>query len=127
MQPCFNIDVEPAFGLITITLSGFFYPDDAARYVSALRAAQARLQTRPNEHVTLVDMREVKIQLQDSVTLFRGTMTDPTYRSRRLALVTAGGLTKLQIQRAAEGRGASFFTSIAEASAWLLQSDPQAA
>lgn len=127
MQPCFNIDVEPVIGLITITLSGFFYPDDAARYVTALKAAQARLQTRPNEHLTLVDMRGVNIQPQDSVTLFRETMTDPTSRSRRLALVTAGSLAKLQIQRAAEGRGASFFTSISEARKWLLDDAREAA
>ncbi len=121
MQARFNIDVEPWVGLITITLSGFFYPEDAARYVAARNSAQTKLRTQPNEHVTLVDLRNVRIQLQDSVTLFRQTMTDPAARSRRLALVTAGGLSKLQVQRAAAGRGASFFTCFDEARRWLLE------
>ncbi|WP_156348101.1 hypothetical protein [Sphingomonas sp. Leaf231] len=115
-----SFDVEPARDLVRITLTGFFTPDDVARFVAARDAAHAQLRCAPNAHATLVDMRAMQIQSQATVEAFQRVLGDPRMASRRLAFVVARSLARLQIKRAAAEREASFFTAIEDAEAWVL-------
>ncbi|KQN89780.1 hypothetical protein ASE95_16485 [Sphingomonas sp. Leaf231] len=120
MTPRMSFDVEPARDLVRITLTGFFTPDDVARFVAARDAAHAQLRCAPNAHATLVDMRAMQIQSQATVEAFQRVLGDPRMASRRLAFVVARSLARLQIKRAAAEREASFFTAIEDAEAWVL-------
>lgn len=120
MMPRMSIDVEPQRDLVRITLAGFFAPADVARFVAERDAAHQRLRCGPNQHLTLVDIRAMRIQSQDSVAAFQQVLGDPRMVSRRLAFVVARSLARLQIRRAAAEREAAYFTAIEDAEAWLL-------
>ena len=120
MSATFTIDVDPARDLVRISMAGLFDEDDIARFLEARRQAHARLVCPPNCHVTLNDLREMKIQPQESVAQFRAMLSDPAYRSRRLAFVTAPTLAKMQLLRAIGGRNARCFDDTEAAEAWLF-------
>ena len=115
-----SFDVEPERDLVRITLAGFFTPDDVARFVAARDAAHRQLRCAPNAHATLVDMRAMQIQSQETVTAFQQVLGDPRTVSRRLAFVVARSLSRLQIKRAAAERSAAYFTTMEEAESWVL-------
>lgn len=121
MTPRMSLDVEPARDLVRITLAGFFAPGDIARFVAARDAAHRELRCAPNQHLTLVDIRAMHIQAQDSVDGFRAVLANPDTVSRRIAFVVARSLARLQIKRAASGRDAAYFTTIEDAEAWLFE------
>lgn len=119
MTPQMSFDVEPQRDLVRITLAGFFTPDDVARFVAGRDAAHRQLRCAANAHNTLVDMRAMEIQAQETVAAFQQVLADPRTRSRRLAFVVARSLARMQIRRAADARDAAYFTTIEEAEAWL--------
>jgi hypothetical protein len=65
----------------------------------------------------------MKIQSQDSVESFKHVLNNPKFASRRLAIVVAQSLARMQIKRAASEREAQYFDSIEGAEAWLLAPD----
>lgn len=120
MTPEMSFEVDADRALMRITLSGFFAPSDVDRFVAERNAAFRQLRSAPNQHLTLVDIRTMAIQSQDSVEAFQRVLSDPRTVSRRLAFVVAKSLARLQIHRAAADREAGYFTTVAEAEAWLL-------
>jgi len=62
----------------------------------------------------------MKIQTQDVVAEFRLMLSDPAYRSRRLAFVAAPTLARGQLLRALQDREARCFETIEAAEAWLF-------
>jgi hypothetical protein len=121
MQPRFAIAVDTTASVIRITMSGFFEQADIDAFVGARNAAYRDLHCRPHQHRTLVDIRGMKIQSQRSVEAFAKVLADPSYASGKLVFVVEASLARMQIERAAAGRGAGFFLSVEAAEAWLLQ------
>ncbi|WP_404335371.1 hypothetical protein AB2M62_15985 [Sphingomonas sp. MMS12-HWE2-04] len=119
MSAHYTIDVEPSRDLIRIQLSGFFTEADFAGLLAARSAAHAQLNCRPNQHVTLTDVRDMKIQAQEMVEAFRAMIADPSYRAKRLAFVVSPTLARSQLVRAVGARDAHFFEDMGEAEAWL--------
>lgn len=121
MSSSFDIQVEPGCDLVTICLSGFFKPDDVTRFAQARDRAHLRLTCGPNQHLTLVDMRGMQIQSQDSVAAFGQVLRNPATASKRIAIVVTQSLARMQVQRAAEHRDIQYFADdVAAARAWLL-------
>lgn len=104
-------------------MSGFFTPEDIAAFVVERRRAHARLACGPNEHLTLNDLRRMKIQPRESVDSFGEMLAAPEFRSRRLAFVVAPTLAQMQLLRALAGRHARFFEDPVAAEAWLIGGD----
>lgn len=123
MEPDFSFDVDPDRSLVRIWLSGFFSPANVAEFVKERDRAHRRLKCGPNEHVTLVDIREMAIQPQDSVAAFQQMLSSPAAASRRLAFVITRSLARRQIKRAASSRHAAYFESAEEAESWLFGND----
>lgn len=123
MSAHFTFLVDPARDLIRIKLGGFFTPDSMRTFAAERRAAHKRLRCRPNQHLTLTDVREMAIQSQEVVAQFGAVIADPTYRARRLGFIAASTLTRMQLQRAISGRHAQVFTDPAEAETWVF-ADP---
>lgn len=109
MQPNFSIKVELDRNLVRIWLGGFFGPDDVTEFVKARDRAHQQLRCGANEHITLVDIRDMAIQPQETVAAFRQALSNPAMASRRLAFVTARSLSQMQIKRAASSRDAAYF------------------
>ncbi|RYD58851.1 MAG: hypothetical protein EOP60_02795 [Sphingomonadales bacterium] len=127
MSAEFSIEADPSRDLIRIRMAGFFTQADMLAFIEARRVAHAELRCRQNRHVTLNDVRDMKIQSQEMVDAFRGLLSDPIYRSRRLAFVVGPTLTRTQLARAISHREARCFDDCWTAEAWLLASDAQAA
>lgn len=127
MEAAFSIDVDASNSLVRIVMSGFFAMEDIVRFVAARDRAHDQLTCGPNGHVTLVDIRGMKIQSQDSVESFKHVLNNPKFASRRLAVVVAQSLARMQVKRAAGDRDARYFDSIEGAEAWLLVADSTAA
>lgn len=108
-------------------MAGFFTQDDILAFLAARRDAHAKLRCRANRHVTLNDVRDMKIQSQEMVDAFRAVLADPLYRSRRLAFVVGPTLARTQLMRALEARNARCFEDVWTAEAWLQLDSAEAA
>lgn len=120
MSAFFSIEVDVARDLVRIQMAGFFSREDVTTFIRARAAEHAKLRCGPNRHLTLNDIREMKIQPREAVDAFQEMMADPACHSRRLAFVTAPTLARAQLVRALAGRQARLFQDPAEAEAWLL-------
>lgn len=127
MSADFTIDVEPDRDLVRIRMGGFFTSGDIDAFLAARAQAHATLSCGPNQHLTLNDLREMKIQAQESVEMFRAMLADPAYRSRRLAFVIGQTLARTQLQRALDRRTARCFDDPWAAEAWLFAGTDRAA
>ena len=123
MNKHFSFKVDPARDLVRITMSGLFTLDDIAAFAEARREAHAKLSCGPNQHVTLNDLRALKIQPQEVVAAFREMLAAPYYRSRRLAFVCGPTLARNQLMRALADRDARCFDDPVSAEAWLLRAE----
>lgn len=124
MSATFTVTCDPDRDLISISMTGFFTPPEITAFLAARRAAHAELTCGPNAHLTLNDVRGMKIQPQRAVRTFQDMLADPAFRSRRLAFVVAPTLARGQLARALAGRPeAALFEDPAEAEAWLLDAE----
>lgn len=123
MSANFSFDVDVRRNLVVITLGGFFSRPDVDAFLAAREVAHARLRCGPNEHVTLADVRAMRIQAQDIVAAWGDVLAGAVYRSRKLAFVQASSLARLQLKRAAALRDVRYFTSMAEAETWLFEEE----
>jgi hypothetical protein len=123
MSPIFSIHAEPERDLVRIAMAGLFAPEDIEAFYKARDLAHAQLTCRRNQHLTINDLREMKIQPQESVLEFQKMLGAPEYRSRRLAFVIGQTLARGQLQRALSGRGPDTrcFDTVALAEAWLFE------
>ncbi|MES2988454.1 MAG: hypothetical protein V4808_11155 [Pseudomonadota bacterium] len=119
MSAEFSVEAEPSRDLIRIRMAGFFTQADILAFLAARRDAHAKLRCPANQHITLNDVRDMKIQSQEMVDAFRAVLVDPLYRSRRLAFVVGPTLTRTQLTRAITGRDARCFDDVWAAEAWL--------
>lgn len=124
MSADFTIDVEPARDLVRIRMRGFFTPEHIAAFAAARAEAHRRLTCGPNQHLTINDLREMKIQSQEIVDAFRAMLSkSDAYRSRKLAFIVASTLARAQLGRTLGGRNARCFEDPADAEAWLFSAD----
>lgn len=127
MDAGYTINVDPARDLLEFTLTGFFAPEDVARFAADKKAAYARLTCPRNGHLTLVDVSDCKIQPQSVVDAFRQVLADPNHQARRLAFVTGSSLARMQVRRLAEHRALRYFEDRASARVWLFSAEAEAA
>ena len=123
MNAHFSVQADPARDLLRIELAGFFAPEDMANLYATYRDERARLVCGPNQHLTLADLREMKVQAQEIVAYFRALLANPADRARRIAVVTTPSLLRSQILRALNGRDAHLFDDPQTAEHWLLGAD----
>ena len=121
MAPRFTITADPALNLVTIVIGGFFAQPAIDAFERERDVAHRKLRCGPNQHLTLVDMREMMIQSQDAILGFQRVLNNPATQSKRIAIVTSKTLARMQVERAAERRDVQYFTGEpAEARKWLL-------
>ena len=124
MHPQFSVEVDRPRDLVRIVLTGLFTLEDMPYFLDARRQAHARLACAPGQHVTLTDLRSIKILSQEMVGAWCAHLTDPKTRVRRLAFLVAPTLVRGQLVRALAGRDqrdTRVFEDPAEAEAWLVE------
>ena len=128
MNDKFSIEADRAHGLVRIRMSGLFTLDDVRDFYETRRRVHAALGLPKNEHLTLNDVRDLKILPQQTLAAFCDMLADPDFHSRRLAFVVGPTLVRGQVVRALDGRtNARCFGEVEEAEAWLLAEPPAAA
>ncbi len=118
MDAKFNFITDARCNLIRVEMAGFFGEDDVQRFAAEYRSLLVHLNA-PG-HLTLVDIREMKIQPQSVVGAFSSLLASPDVRSRRLAFICSSSLARLQAQRLTDREGVKFFEDDVEAQRWLL-------
>ena len=129
MHPAFSFEVDGRRNLIRFVLTGLFTPDDVSAFLEERRKAHSKLTCASGQHVTLTDLRAIKILPQGSVDAWTAHLTDPQTRVRRLAFLVGPTLVRSQLMRALAGRDSRHtrcFTDQAKAEAWLLEEDDAA-
>lgn len=121
MAPRFTITADPALNLVTIVIGGFFAQPAIDAFERERDVAHRKLRCGPNQHLTLVDMREMMIQSQEAIAGFQRVLNNHATKSKRIAIVTSQTLARMQVERAAERRDVQYFSGEpAEAREWLL-------
>lgn len=122
MPPTFSFDVDTDRNLVRVVMAGFFLPEDVDRFLDARNLAHEQLRCGPNQHLTLVDIRDIKIQSQEAVAAFSRLFRDPCYFSRKIAIIVSQSLARTQVKRAAAGRDINYFTDdVRPAEQWLME------
>jgi len=106
---------------VRVTMGGFFRMGDVDAFARDLSLALADMNTKPNEHLMLCDLSQMKIQAQETVAAFGGLAGSAGLRSRRLAVVTGRSLVRTQAMRLTDRRRVSFFDNIEAAERWLFE------
>lgn len=119
----FSIQVEPAHAVIRLEMGGFFGRNDVLALQRGMEDAVTMLACGPNQHLTLCDVRAMKIQSQEIVSAFAQIVGSSTLCSKRLAFVTGSSLARLQTRRLTDRPGVAFFSDLQAAEAWLLRED----
>lgn len=120
MDAHYTFEIDRARSLVRINMSGLFSLADIEAFLADRAKAHAELRCLPNQHLTLNDVRGMKIQHQEVVAAFQAMLAAPEYRSRRLAFVAGPTLAKSQLMRALSGRDAQCFEDVASAERWLF-------
>lgn len=120
MSGHFKIEVDTVRNMIRVKLAGMLGADEVRAFLAERAAAHRRLTCGANRHRSLADIRELKIQTQESVAAFRSVLADKAYHSHRLAFVAAPTLARSQMMRALGSRDARCFETVEAAEAWLM-------
>jgi len=115
----FAIHADIQHNLMRVEMSGFFDEADVHRFSARYR--EMLLKLRAPGHLTLVDIRNMKIQPQAVVEAFSSLLASADVRSRRLAFVCNSTLARLQAQRLTDREGVKFFDNEADAETWILE------
>lgn len=121
MHGWFRIETDDEHCLVCLTMGGFFDRDTIVRMRNELATVIGSLPCRPNDHVTLCDIREMSIQSQERVDDFTHLVGQNEIRSRRLAFVTAASLARLQARRLTTRACVGYFSDAQAALQWLFE------
>ena len=115
-----SIAIEVSRNLMRVTLGGFFENSKLPEVARQLQQERKQLTCDRNKQLTLVDVRAMAIQPQESVSAFEQIIANPEFASERLAFVVPHTLLRMQVQRASSSREAAYFDRVEAAEQWLF-------
>ncbi|HYD11396.1 MAG TPA: hypothetical protein VEC11_00965 [Allosphingosinicella sp.] len=120
MSSKFTFTLDRDRGLVRISMHGFYGLRDVADFFDARRKAHAALGLPANAHMTLNDLRGMKIQSQEVIQAFQQGLAVPAEKARKLAIVVDAAMARGQANRAINSCDTRYFTDLASAEAWLF-------
>ena len=127
MTDNFTFSLDRERGLVRIRMHGFYGLKDVEAFFEARRKAHAALGLPRNAHMTLNDLRGMKIQQQEVIHAFQKGLAVPEEKARRLAVVVDAAMARGQANRAIASEDTRYFTDPESAEAWLLAEERSAA
>lgn len=121
MTAHYTIVADKPRATLRVTMWGFFGAADVDAFARDLTLSLAELDVAPNAHKMLCDLREMKIQPQDTVAAFGAVVGSAAFRSRRLAVVIGKSLVRKQAMRLIDREDVSYFDSVQPAEYWLIE------
>ena len=116
----YTIVADKRIATVRVTMSGFFGTADVDAFAHDLSVTLADMNTKPNEHLMLCDLRQMKIQTQEIVAAFGLLTGTVALRSQRLAVVTGKSLVRQQAMRLTDRRRVCYFDNVGCAERWLF-------
>jgi hypothetical protein len=107
-------------------MHGFWGLRDVEAFFEARRKTLAELGLPPNAHMTLTDLRGMKIQAQDVIIAFQQGLAVPEEKARKLAIIVDAAMARGQANRAIASVDTRYFTEVEAAEAWLFADEPAA-
>lgn len=126
MSDKFTFTLERERGLVRISMHGFYGLRDVEAFFEARRKAHADLGMPRNTHMTLNDLRGMKIQAQEVIQAFQQGLAAPEEKARKLAIVVDAAMARGQANRAINSADTRYFTDVESAEAWLFAGEPAA-
>lgn len=120
MSDKFTFTLDRDRGLVRISMHGFWTLRDVAAFFKARREAHAALGLPRNAHLTLNDLRDMKIQQQEVIQAFQQGLAVPGEKARKLAIVIDAAMARAQANRAINASDTRYFTDAESAEAWLF-------
>ena len=119
----FEIETSQPDRIIVLRISGVLSIDDARACAAAKEAAVESLGPPYDDHSTLLDVRDFRVQTQDVFAIFTNFVAMTKHKSRKIAILGGEGTARMQFRRVAEREplreGMRYFTDANEARAWL--------
>ncbi len=120
----FALSVEPTRRLISITLPSNIDPAIAREIGAAKAKAADQLGDIERGHVTLFDVRALRVQPQSIMQMFADFVRDTPRKSLKVAILVGEGTSRMQFRRLAEAEAIredlKLFTERTSAVDWLL-------
>jgi hypothetical protein len=123
MEPKFTFTLDRPNGLVRIVMQGFYDKNDVAAFFDARRRAHAELGLPRYQHMTLNDIRGMKIQHQEVVAAFHAGLAVPEEKARKTAIVVDTTLARSQAMRAIDSSDVHCFMDVRSAEGWLLRGE----
>lgn len=124
MEAAYAVRVDSAHRLVDVTMGGYFSAEDLGWAGEQVRAAIQSLGGDAGRHVTLYDLRGMKVVPPAAVDALCRTITSDAVRAiwaRRIAYVVGSALARQQVKRIAALReGTGIFEDRQAALDWLL-------
>jgi hypothetical protein len=124
----FEIETSHADRIISLRMIGGFTMEGARACAAAKEAAVDSLGPPYDDHSSLVDVRDLRVQPQDIFAIFTNFVAMTRHKSRRIAIVGGEGTARMQFRRVAEREplrnDMRFFTAVREARDWLEEREP---
>lgn len=127
MSDKFTFTLDHAHGLVRISLHGFWTLRDVDAFFHARRKALAALGLPRNAHMTLTDVRGMKIQAQHVIESFQKQLAVPEEKARKLAIVVDAVMARCQASRAINSVDTRYFIDVEAAEDWLFAEERSAA
>ena len=124
MSDKFSFSLDRDRGLVRISMHGFYRIEDVDAFFDARRQAHAALGLPRNAHMTLNDLRGMKVQQQEVIQAFQKGLAAPAEKARKLAIVVDAAMAKAQANRAINSDDTRYFTDLQAAEAWLFAGEP---
>jgi hypothetical protein len=119
-----SIQVDHRRKLVDVHISGILMPEDVAWVGEEIREAVRSLGAAAGQHVTLYDLSGLQVAPAAAVDMIKYTFANPVVRnlwSRKLAVVAATALIRMQAHRVREARpDLVVFDNREAALEWLL-------
>jgi hypothetical protein len=119
----FEIETSHEDRIIFLRMIGGFTMEGARACAAAKEEAVQSLGPPYDDHSSLVDVRELRVQPQDIFAIFTNFVAMTKHKSRKIAIVGGEGTARMQFRRVAEREplrdDMRFFTIASEARDWL--------
>lgn len=102
MAPPFLITTEPHRRLVRVVMRGFWTPATVVAYDAEARRAGARMIAAGvprHEILALVDIRELVVQAQDQIALYKQLQGAADRQPGRIATILSSALLRRQVER----------------------------
>lgn len=122
-DPHYSIVFRHDINLMDVVWNRFFAAEDVAPYAAECWRRFEAEGFRPG-YLLRMDMRASAVQPQDALAMFR-THFDGFPRARRIAVVTASQIARMQVKREMTQPYMRLFDGAGEALDWLMQGDEE--